>query len=43
MEVKVMKNILGENDKIAVDNRKLFAEKNICVINLIGIYEGQTL
>jgi len=36
MEVKVMKNILGENDKIAAENRKLFAEKNICVINLMG-------
>ena len=36
MEVKVMKNILGENDKIAADNRKLFAEKNITVINLMG-------
>ena len=36
MEVKVMKNILGENDKIAAENRKLFAEKNITVINLMG-------
>ena len=36
MEVKVMKNILGENDKIAADNRKFFAEKNITVINLMG-------
>ena len=36
MEVKVMKNILGENDKIADENRKLFAEKNITVINLMG-------
>ena len=29
MEVKVMKNILGENDKIAEENRKLFTEKKI--------------
>lgn len=36
MQVKVMKNILGENDKIAAENRKLFAEKNICVVNLMG-------
>ena len=36
MEVKVMKNILGENDKIAAENRKIFAEKNITVINLMG-------
>ena len=36
MEVKVMKNILGENDKIAEENRKLFREKNIFVVNLMG-------
>ena len=36
MEVKVMKNILGENDKIAEENRKLFAEKKIFVLNLMG-------
>lgn len=36
MEVKVMKNILGENDKIAEENRKLFAEKKIFVVNLMG-------
>lgn len=36
MEVKVMKNILGENDRIAAENRKFFSEKNICVINLMG-------
>ena len=36
MEIKVMKNILGENDKIAEENRKLFAEKNILVMNLMG-------
>ena len=36
MEIKVMKNILGENDKIADENRKIFAEKNIVVVNLMG-------
>lgn len=36
MEVKVMKNILGENDNLAAENRQLFSEKNICVINLMG-------
>ena len=36
MKVEVMKNILGENDKIADENRKLFKEKNIFVINLMG-------
>ena len=36
MEIKVMKNILGENDKIAEENRKLFSEKNIVVVNLMG-------
>lgn len=36
MEIKVMKNILGENDRIAEENRKFFAEKNISVVNLMG-------
>ena len=36
MEVKVMKNILGENDKLAEQNRRLFAEKNVFVVNLMG-------
>lgn len=36
MEIKVMKNILGENDKIALENRKLFQEKNVLVVNLMG-------
>ncbi len=31
-----MKNILGENDKIADDNRKLFKDKKVFVINLMG-------
>ena len=36
MEVKIMKNILGENDKIAAENRQLFHDKKILVINLMG-------
>ena len=36
MEVKVMKNILGENDKIAEENRKVFQEKKVFVLNLMG-------
>ena len=36
MKVKVMKNILGENDRIAAENRQLFKDKNITVINLMG-------
>ena len=36
MEIKVMKNILGENDRIAEENRKFFADKNIIVVNLMG-------
>ena len=36
MEIKVMKNILGENEKVAEENRKLFNEKKIFVLNLMG-------
>ena len=36
LKVEVMKNILGENDKIAEENRRIFKEKNIFVINLMG-------
>ena len=36
MEIKVMKNILGEHDKIAEENRALFREKNVTVVNLMG-------
>lgn len=36
MEIKVVKNILAANDRIAEDNRKLFEEKNVFVINLMG-------
>ena len=31
-----MKNILGENDKIAEENRKFFGEKKILTVNLMG-------
>ena len=31
-----MKNILGENEKIAEDNRKFFRDKKIFVLNLMG-------
>lgn len=36
MEIQIMKNILGENDRIADENRKFFAEKKILVMNLMG-------
>ena len=36
MEVKVMKNILGENEKIADENRKFFRDKKVFVLNLMG-------
>ena len=36
MEIQVMKNILGENDKIAEENRAKFREKKITVVNLMG-------
>jgi hydrogenase nickel incorporation protein HypB len=36
MEVKVIKNILEANEVIASQNRKLFAEKGIYVLNLMG-------
>ena len=35
-EIQVMKNILGENDRVAAENQALFAEKNVYVINLMG-------
>ena len=31
-----MKNILGTNDEIAAQNRKLFAERGVVVMNLMG-------
>lgn len=36
LEVKLMKNILGANDEIAAQNRKLFAERGVVVMNLMG-------
>ena len=36
MQIQVMKNILGQNNKIADDNRKLFSDNNVFVINLMG-------
>ena len=35
-EIQVMKNILGENDRIAVENQAMFMEKGVYVINLMG-------
>ena len=36
MEIKVIKNILEANEVIASQNRTLFAEKGVFVINLMG-------
>ena len=36
MEVQVMQDILGKNDRIAAENQALFAEKKIFVLNLLG-------
>ena len=36
MKVQVVKNILDANDRIADENRKLFDQKGICVINLMS-------
>lgn len=36
MEIKVMKNILGANDELAAENRRMFADKNVVVVNLMG-------
>ncbi len=35
-EIEVMKNILGENDRVAAENQALFREKNVYVLNLMG-------
>ena len=35
-EIQVMKNILGENDRIAAENQAMFREKGVYVINLMG-------
>ena len=31
-----MKNILGENDRVAAENQAMFAEKGVYVLNLMG-------
>lgn len=36
MEIKVMEDILGKNDRIAAENQALFAEKKIYCLNLMG-------
>ena len=36
MEVQVMQDILGKNDRIAAENQALFADKKIFVLNLMG-------
>ena len=36
MEIKLMKNILGANDEIAAQNRKMFAARGVVVMNLMG-------
>ena len=35
-EIQVMKNILGENDRIAAENQTMFAAKGVYVVNLMG-------
>ncbi len=36
MEIKLMKNILGANDEVAAQNRKIFSERGVVVMNLMG-------
>jgi hydrogenase nickel incorporation protein HypB len=36
MEIKVVKNILDANERIAQDNRKLFDKNGVFVVNLMG-------
>ena len=36
MEIKLMKNILGANDEVAALNRKIFSERGVLVMNLMG-------
>jgi len=36
LEIQVMKNILGENDRTAAENQALFKEKGVYVLNLMG-------
>ena len=36
MEIKLMRNILGANDETAAQNRKMFSERGVIVMNLMG-------
>ena len=36
MEIKLLRNILGANDEIAAQNRKIFSERGVVVMNLMG-------
>lgn len=36
MEIQVMKNILGENDRIAAENQAMFKAAGVYVVNLMG-------
>lgn len=36
MEIKVLKNIMYANDRIAAENRKFFTERNITAINVMA-------
>jgi len=36
MEIKVIKNILGENDRIAAENQAMFQDKKVFVLNFMG-------
>jgi hydrogenase nickel incorporation protein HypB len=36
VDIKVYKDLMGENEKWAAETRKLLAEKNIMMINIIG-------
>lgn len=36
MEIKVMEDILGKNDRVAAENQGIFAAKGVFVLNLMG-------
>ena len=36
LEIKLMRNILGANDEIAAQNRKIFSDSGVVVMNLMG-------
>ena len=36
LEIKLMRNILGANDEIAAQNRQMFSERGVMVMNLMG-------